>query len=210
MGDVVAAVPDVVDDEVAADDAAVVEQEKFEEVKFFAGEFDALVLAFNQAGHAVEDDLADADLLGRGGFLNDFADEERHLGQGNRLVQENGLAEQLAQRLIFEKDFFTLVEENKRDAGADVFEEFAEQRPLLFDERVREKQGVGLKVRIVRKAERRNHQAGEVVTLERKAERGALHEVRCNNECVHTNVGRCVKRSLTVEIWEMRMRGFSI
>lgn len=103
-----------------------------------------------------------------------------------------------------------MVEENKRNAGADVFEEFAEQCPLFLDERVREKQGVGLKVRIVRKAERRNHQAGEIVTLERKAERGALHEVRSNDECVHTNVGRCVKGSLTAKIWEMRTRVLSI
>lgn len=93
MGDVVAAVPNVVDDEVAADDAAVVEEEKFQQVKFFAGEFNALVLALNQTGHAVEDDLADADFLGWRGFLNDFADEERHLGQGNGLVQKDRLAE---------------------------------------------------------------------------------------------------------------------
>lgn len=189
MGDVVAAVPDVVDDEIAADDAAVVEKKKFEEVEFFAGEFDALVLALHQTGHAVEDDLADADLLGRRRFLNDFADEERHLRQGDGFVQKNRLAEQLAQRLVLKKDFFALVEENKRDAGADVFEKFAEQRPLFLNEWVREKQCVGLKVGVVRKAERRNHQAGEIVTLERKAERGALHEVRSNDECVHTNGG---------------------
>ena len=134
-----------------------------------------------------------------------FADEKRHLGKRDGFIQENGLAEEFAQGFVFEENFFALIEENQGHVGADVFEEFGEQRPLFLDERMREKQGVGLKVSVVRKAQGRHHHAGEIVTLERKAQRGALHEVRGNNEGVHKSGARETKRRLTVKIWEMRM-----
>lgn len=83
MGDVVALVPHVVDDVVAADDAAGVEKEEFKQEKFFFGKFDGFVFKMQSAGHAVQRNLANLQVFVGRGLLNNFANEEGNLAERN-------------------------------------------------------------------------------------------------------------------------------